>query len=395
MGALTKDEFHLREPLVSEDTKATLDAVRQMGGEVRTSGTDLTIRCEGLRPPSQVIDAKNSGTTMRLITGIASLLPSTTTLTGDSSLVKRPMGPLIEALGLLGVRCEFLDRPGRPPLRVTGPMSGSATTIKGSVSSQFVSSLLIACTQKADDTEVAVEGMLTSRPYVDITLDMLGCFGAEVRETTSGFTVPGSQKLRLRSYTVPGDFSSAAFPLVAGAITGGDVTVKNLDAGSPQGDRAVLDVLQRFGAEVETGKDAVRIRGTALSGTAVDVRDTPDLFPILAVLGAVAEGRTVITGGRNLREKESDRIATTTAFLMEMGARITPTEDGCVVDGGAKLHGASVQTHGDHRILMAAAIAGLVSTSEVRIQDDGSYAVSYPGFLDDMQRLGCRMEVRI
>lgn len=394
MGALTKGEFRLADPLLSEDTRATLDAIQKLGAEVDVTGAGLTIRCDGLRPTSQVIDARNSGTTIRLVTGVASLLPATTTLTGDSSLVKRPMGPLVDALAQLGARCEFLDSPGRPPLRITGPIEGRRTSVKGSVSSQFVSSLLIACTQKHDDTDIAIEGTLTSRPYVDITLDMLGRFKAEVRRTASGFSVPGGQELRLGSYSVPGDFSSAAFPLVSGAVTGGDVTVKNLDAGSPQGDRAVLEVLRRFGAKVDAGEGSVRVRGGALTGADVDVGDTPDLFPVLAVLGAAAEGRTVITGGRNLREKESDRIATTTSFLRDMGARIAPTDDGCIVDGGARLHGASVQTHGDHRILMAAAVAGLVSTSEVRIQDDGSYAVSYPGFLSDMRRLGCRVEVR-
>ncbi len=357
-------------------------------------GDHIRINCPELTPAKGAIDARNSGTTIRLMTGVASLLPSTTTLTGDSSLVKRPMGPLVDALTQLGARCDFLDTPGRPPLRVTGPMRGRATSVKGTVSSQFVSSLLIACTQKKDPTDIAIEGRLTSRPYVDITLGMLREFGAEVSESRSGFSVPGGQRLSRGSYRVPGDFSSAAFPLVAAVVTGGDVTVRNVDAGSPQGDKAILDILSRFGAEIETAEGSVRARGGKLHGGEVDVGDTPDLFPILAVLGAVAPGRTVITGGRNLREKESDRIATTTAFLKGMGARIVPTDDGCIVDGGGKLHGASVHTEGDHRILMAAAVAGLVSTSEVRIQDEGSYAVSYPGFLDDMLRLGCRLEVR-
>ncbi|MCU0859178.1 MAG: 3-phosphoshikimate 1-carboxyvinyltransferase [Thermoplasmata archaeon] len=394
LGALTGEEFQLTGPLVSEDTKATLEAVRRFGAVVSPSGDLIRINCPELTPAKEAIDARNSGTTIRLMTGIASLLPSTTTLTGDSSLVKRPMGPLVDALVQLGARCDFLGEPGRPPLRVTGPMRGRATSVKGGVSSQFVSSLLIACTQKEDATDIAVEGRLTSRPYVDITLGMLREFGAEVAENHSGFYVPGGQRLGRRSYRVPGDFSSAAFPLVAAAVSGGDVTVKNIDAGSPQGDKAILDILSRFGAEVATADGSVRARGGTLHGADVDVGDTPDLFPILAVLAAVAPGRTVITGGRNLREKESDRIATTTAFLRDMGARIAPTDDGCIVDGGGKLHGASVHTEGDHRILMAAAVAGLVSTSEVRIQDEGSYAVSYPGFLDDMLRLGCRLEVR-
>jgi 3-phosphoshikimate 1-carboxyvinyltransferase len=149
-----------------------------------------------------------------------------------------------------------------------------------------------------------------------------------------------------------------------------------------------------FGARVVRGGDSIRVIGEQLEAAEIDVKDTPDLFPILAVLGAAAEGKTVLTGGKNLREKESDRIATTTAFLNAMGARAVPTEDGCEILGGEKLHGTTVDTHGDHRILMAAAIAALVSSSETRIEDDYSYSVSYPGFLRDMHQLGCRLEVR-
>ena len=394
LGALTRSEFVLRRPLISEDTVATLDALKAFGADVRDIAGELRITSGGLRRASGTIDAKNSGTTMRIMTGIASLLPSTTTLTGDASLVRRPMGPLVDALTQLGARGEYISQPGRPPLRINGPITGSRARISGTVSSQFVSSLLIACTQKEGDTKVEIDGRLTSKPYVDITLTMLREFGADVRVLDDGFSVPGGQHLELGTYTVPGDFSSAAFPLAAAAVTGGDVTVKNLDPRSPQGDRAILGHLEAFGAKVTSSGDSVRVLAGALKGTTIDVRDTPDLFPVLAVLGAAADGRTVLTGGENLREKESDRIATTAAFLQAMGARIVPRPDGCEILGGERLHGATVETQGDHRILMAAAIAGLISSTETRVQDEDSYAVSYPGFLRDMHQLGCRLEVR-
>ncbi len=394
LGALTHGPFELARPLLSEDTKATLNALHVLGATVKGGHSSVHINCEELGQAAAVIDARNSGTTMRLMTGVAALLPMSTTLTGDGSLVKRPMAPLADALGQLGARVSYLGEPGRPPLKVTGPLSGARADVQGGVSSQFVSSLLIACTQKADDTSVAIGGRLVSRPYVDITIEMLRDFGGEVAESPEGFSVKGGQRLHRDDYTVPGDYSSAAFPLVAGAITSGDVTVRNLDSGSPQGDRAIVDRLREFGAEVTVSEDRVRVAGGRLEGIEADVGDTPDLFPALAVLGAVADGTTVLKGGTNLRQKESDRIATTTAFLRAMGARVRPTEDGCVISGGAKLHGADVDTHGDHRILMAAALAGLVSTSGIRIEDDSSYKVSYPGFLRDMHQLGCRLEVR-
>jgi 3-phosphoshikimate 1-carboxyvinyltransferase len=394
LGALTHSHFVLINPLMSEDTRATLDALYVLGTEFRSNSRGMLIHCEKFRHAPGVIDAKNSGTTLRLVTGIASLLPEPNILTGDESLVRRPMGPLVDALVQLGARCEYLGNPGMPPLKIAGPITESRTEIPGDISSQFVSSLLIACSQKKGDTEIHIKGQLRSRPYVDITLQMLRRFGAQVEEKDQCFLVKGSQKLTLENYTVPGDYSSAAFPLVAAAITGGEVTVRGLDPDSPQGDKAIIERLTSFGANVSAGRDSVKVSGGNLEGTEIDVRHTPDLFPVLAVLGAVASGKTVLKGGENLRAKESDRIATTTTFLHNMGARIVPTSDGCEVIGGEKLHGTTVQTQGDHRILMAAAIAGLAASSETRIEDNDSYNVSYPGFIRDMHQLGCRLEVR-
>ncbi len=379
---------------MSEDTRSTLDALYAFGTEFRSNSTGVLIHCEHLRAAPGTLDAKNSGTTMRLIAGIASLIPSTTTLTGDESLVKRPMAPLVEALVQLGAKCSYLAKPGNPPLTVTGPITKSYTEVPGDISSQFVSSLLIACSQKKGDTQIHLKSPLRSRPYVDITLQMLKDFGGIMDEEPSGFRVRGDQNLERDSYTVPGDYSSASFPLAAAAITGGDVTIRNLDDRSPQGDRAIVDHLKAFGARVSATRDSVRVAGDHLAGTEIDVRHTPDLFPILSVIGSIAEGRTVIKGGENLKAKESDRIATTTEFLHNMGANIVPKSDGCEIVGVEKLHGTTVRTEGDHRILMAAAVAALVSTSELRIEDNESYKVSYPGFLRDMHQLGCRLEVR-
>ncbi len=394
LGALTHSSFTLHNPLMAEDTVATLDALHAFGTEIRSSSTGLKIHCEELRPAYGVIDARNSGTTMRLIAGLASLLSSTTTLTGDESLIRRPMGPLADALVQLGATCAYLGKKGNPPLAITGPIDESSAEISGDISSQFISSLLIACTQKKGDTTLHIKGKQRSRPYVDITLSMLREFGADLDEADRAFTIPGAQHLEKESYNVPGDFSSASFPLVAAALTGGDVTVRNLDNESPQGDKAIIEHLKSFGAKVTVSRNSVRVTGGRLVGAQIDVRHTPDLFPILAVLGSVAEGRTVLTGGETLRAKESDRIATTTTFLEEMGSSIVATGDGCEIEGVDKLHGATVQTFGDHRILMAAAVAGLVSTTETRIDDNESFKVSYPGFLRDMHQLGCRLVVK-
>lgn len=391
---MTHSHFTLKNPLISEDTKATLDALYAFGSEVRSNSGGVKIHCEELRPAPGVIDARNSGTTIRLAVGLASLLPASTTLTGDDSLVKRPMGPLVDALSQLGAKCSYLSVPGRPPLTVKGPVTGSKADIEAGVSSQFVSSLLIACSQKAGSTEILLKGELRSKPYVDITLQIVEDFGGHIEEREHGYLVPGEQELSKDSYLVPGDYSSAAFPLAAAAMTGGEVTVRNLDKSSPQGDIAIVDHLRSFGAKVSMTSDSVTVAGASLKGTEIDVRHTPDLFPVLAVIGCVANGKTILKGGENLKDKESDRIATTTEFLQAMGASVLPKSDGCEIIGGERLRGATVQTHGDHRIMMAAAIAGLVASSDTRIVDDQSYIVSYPGFLRDMHQLGCRLEVR-
>lgn len=394
LGALSHSHVIIRNPLISEDTKATLDALFAMGAEIGKRSDGLMIFCEKLRAAPGTIDARNSGTTIRLIAGIASLLDRTITLTGDESLVKRPMAPLVDALEQLGAKCEYLGMRGNPPLRVTGPITKEEARLPGDVSSQFVSSLLIACTQKRGDTSVVLESPLRSRPYVDITLDMIRAFGGTVDESEGEFRIKGQQRLHRDEYSVPGDFSSAAFPLVAAAITGGEVTVRGLDLKSPQGDRAIIDLLSGFGAKVSTQADRVMVSGEELHGMEADVKHTPDLFPVLAVLGSVAKGTTKITGGESLRRKESDRIESTASFLKEMGADITPTADGCVVKGVRKLRGATLHTSGDHRIMMAAAVAALAASSQTRIEDDTSFGVSYPGFIADMHQLGCRMEVR-
>ncbi|UCE81281.1 MAG: 3-phosphoshikimate 1-carboxyvinyltransferase [Methanobacteriota archaeon] len=394
LGALTGSNFSLKKPLMSEDTKATLESLQRMGAEVDIYPSYLRLRLEELTAPAEPINARNSGTTIRLLTALASLLPATTTLTGDASLTKRPMGPLMDALTQLGASCVYIGQSGRPPLRIKGPISKTHAEVKGDVSSQFISSLLIACTQKKEDTKLNITGQITSRPYVDITLDMLDRFGAKVEESPSGFEIPGRQILERESYAIPGDFSSAAFLFAAAAITGGRVAVRQLDSKSPQGDKAIIGLLERFGASVSRQPHATTVSGGALRGMEVNVRAIPDLFPILAVVGAVSDGKTVLKGGENLRVKESDRIATTVRFLQDMGARILPKDDGCEIIGVPRLNGAKVDTQGDHRILMAATIAALVSTTDTVIEDDESYRISYPGFIRDLHQLGCRVEVR-
>jgi 3-phosphoshikimate 1-carboxyvinyltransferase len=365
--------------------------MEQFGASFRAEDDDRIVRGGRLRAPASAIDCANSGTTIRLLAGIASLLPYSVTLTGDASLQQRPMKPLISALTEMGVHASSQNN-GCPPLIIRGPNKGRWTHIKGDISSQFISSLLISSALKELDTEIVITTPLKSRPYVQITRDMMSHFGATTAETKNGYRVMGGQRYRPRDYTIPGDYSSASFPLVAGALAG-KVTVTGLDPQDQQGDRSILDVLARFGASVTRGGESVTVGKGDLHGTEVDLGDSPDAFPILAVLATQARGESALTNAEHLRFKESDRIATTVSFLKAMGADIEERKDGCVVRGPTRLKGRSIDPSGDHRILMAAAVAGLVAEGTTTISHGDSYAISYPRFPEDLRALGANVEV--
>ncbi|MDD1747439.1 MAG: 3-phosphoshikimate 1-carboxyvinyltransferase [Methanomassiliicoccales archaeon] len=392
LGLLADGRSQLRDVLLSGDTLATLRAAEMLGARAEVKGSNVTMHGGKLVCPEDVIDAENSGTTLRIMAGVASLLPCTTVLTGDASVRKRPMQPLIDALTELGVQCHSTRGNGMAPLVVRGPNRGQRCSIRGDVSSQFISSLLISSALKEVDTEIALSTPLKSKPYVEITMGMMRGFGAEVEMTKLGFLVPGRQRYSPQTYKVPGDYSSAAFPLVAGALTAG-VAVTGLDPEDRQGDKVMIDILEGFGAEVRRGSTSIRASVGELEGCTVDLEDAPDLFPIVAVLGSQAEGTTEIVNAEHVRLKESDRIRSTTDFLRVMGADVRETKDGCVIKGPCALKGGVVDSLDDHRILMAAAVAAMVAKGTTSITNGECYRISYPRFLEDMTSLGADMRL--
>lgn len=391
MSALSGGGCRIGNPLLSFDTRSTMDAVRSMGAEVTEGDGYVDVCCPSLHAPDRPIDVGNSGTTLRLMTGIASLFGSETVLDGDESIRKRPMGPLLEALSACGAACSSAD--GRPPVRIRGPITSDSIGIDGSMSSQFVSSAIMAAPLTEKGMEVRIKGELVSRPYVDITIHMMGRFGVSVEETEHGFRIP-RQRYSPTDYRVPADFSSAAFPLVAGAL-GGCVTVDGMDLSDPQGDKRIIDVLKATGAEVSVSGDEVTCRRTGRpEAVDVDMSDIPDLFPVVAVLLSTADGTSRLYGAPHLRFKESDRIALTERMLTALGADIRGTDDGCVINGVERLRGGRVEHNGDHRMLMAAAVASLVADGPVEMEDDGCWNVSYPGFPEQMRSLGVDVRTR-
>jgi 3-phosphoshikimate 1-carboxyvinyltransferase len=394
------DGATVRDALVSADTEATMRAVEAFGGTIANapeSGTDA-VEIEGFdgRPgvPADVVDCENSGTTMRLVTACAALADGITVLTGDESLRSRPQGPLLDAIEQLGGEAESTRGNGQAPLVVRGPIPGGRAELPGDVSSQFVTALLMAGAVTGEGVDLHLTTELKSAPYVDVTLEVLDAFGVAAERTAEGFAVAGGQSYRPEGgeYAVPGDFSSISYLVAAGALAAAEGEAVTVAGARPsaQGDTAILDVVERMGGDLEWDRDAgtVVVRRADLEGIEVDVGDTPDLLPTVAVLGAAAGGTTRIVNCEHVRYKETDRVAVMADALAEMGAAVEERPDELVVAGGeSDLHGAALSGHGDHRIVMALSVAGLVA-GETTISGAEDVSVSFPGFFDALAGLG-------
>jgi 3-phosphoshikimate 1-carboxyvinyltransferase len=413
LAAASGDGCVVRAPLVSADTRATARAVEAFGASVETQsagdGTDegggglpadaeaVAVEGFGGAPgvPADVVDCENSGTTLRLTTATAGLVDGATVLTGDASLRSRPQGPLLDAVEALGGNARSTRANGQAPLVVDGPIEGGRVAMPGDVSSQFVTALLFAGALTESGLEVTLTTPLKSAPYVAITREVLSAFGVATRETEDGFAVEGDQRYgRSSPYVVPGDFSSASYLLAAGAVAAPErLRVQNLHPG-PQGDAAIVDVLTAMGAAVDWDREAgvVEVGQAPLSGTTVDVGDTPDLLPTVAVLGAIADGETRIENCEHVRYKETDRVAAMAAELDRLGAVVEQRRDTLVVRGGdADLVGTRVDGRGDHRIVMALSVAGLVAAGTTVVEGAEHVAVSFPEFFERLSGLGARV----
>ena len=382
----------IKRPLLSADTRATISASQAFGAEI---DIDEDVKIKGVadrpRTPEDVIDVLNSGTTLRFCSAVAALTEGAV-LTGDASIRSRPNGPLLSSLSDLGAQAFSIRNNGKAPLVVRGRMKGGTARLDGSVSSQFLSALLISAPLAEEETRIVIQGELKSRPYAEMTLDMLAEAGIRIEPGEQEFLVPGNQSFGLKGYTIPGDFSSASYPMAAAAVTGSEVTVKGV-LPSRQGDSAIIDILRRMGAEVswDREKGDLRVRGGELQAVDVDAGRTPDLVPTIAVLGALAKGKTTVFNAEHVRHKETDRLHAMAVERSRMGADIKERPDGLEITGGV-LHGAKVHGHHDHRIVMALAVAGLVA-GDTEIDTAESVDVSYPGFFAQMKGLGAEVEI--
>jgi len=399
-ASLSLDESLIENPLLCEDTIATLRAILSLGASIRLGKDRLYIRGnQELKAPKDVVNCGASGTTLRFMTPVFALAKGKAVLTGDASLQRRPMEPLLKALGQLGVRCRSLRGDGYPPIEVLGgTLKGGEASIVGNVSSQFISGLLLALPKASGTSILHVTTELESEPYVSMTLDVLHRHGIRVEASKNlrKFAIPGSQGYSGIHERVPGDFSSASFLLSAAVITGSPLEIEGLESGSIQADRAILGFLKEMGAILEASHGLVGLKGTGgapfLRAIRADVRNCPDLAPVMAVLGCFSRGKTIIEGIGRLRFKESDRVRTIQE-LRKMGARIEELGDCLIIEGPTELKGAIIDSHGDHRIAMACAVAALGAKGLTVIEGIECVGKSYPSFLQDLRSLGAEFLV--
>ncbi len=361
---------------MSKDIEATIGAMTALGAEFSVDGTTVTVSGISSRMDKAVIDCNESGSTLRFVIPIAAALGTDSRFIGRGRLQQRPIDIYTRELGKNGIK--FLTE--TMPYDITGTLKGGIFEIEGNVSSQFVTGLLFALPLLEGNSEIRLTSHLESRPYVDITIDILRRFGITVENSENGFRIVGGQKYKPYDYRVEGDYSQAAFFYVANAL-GSEVNIANLVPDSVQGDRKILEILNE----------------TCYNGSIgcyrADCSDIPDLVPILAVLGAFGSGESVIYNAQRLRIKESDRLVTTAAMLNELGGDVAVTEDGLIIRPTGRMHGGTIDSAGDHRIVMAAAIAATKTDGAVIIRGAEAAEKSYPDFFKDYIHLGGKANV--
>ncbi len=385
-ASLAKGQSVIRPVALSEDMKATMYCMQQLGAQMTLCGDVLTVDgSQTLSNGSASLDCGESGSTLRFLIPVAAAGGVETVFTGHGKLPERPIGVFTDCLPEKGVECQTQ---GGLPLKISGRLQSGVFEIPGNISSQFITGLLLALPLTDGDSEIVLTSPAQSVGYIRMTLDILRDFGISVEETPTGWKIKGGQQYRPRRFTVEGDWSQAAFFMTAAAL-GGKITIDNLNPDSQQGDKACMELYARFGARItRDDSGAVTIEHDRLRGTEIDASDIPDLVPALAVTAALCEGKTVIRGAERLRIKECDRLAAMTDGLTRLGADVTETADGLIINGKKTLAGGRVEGYNDHRIVMAFTVAAVGADGDITITEPDSIRKSYPTFFEDHQRLG-------
>ena len=386
-ASLAEGSSTLLRPSVSDDSQVLMTALKEFGISIQKKANLLELSGSGgkLHPPSKEINVGNAGTAMRFLASFASLASGETLLTGDEQMRQRPMGDLLDALKVAGIKSSSNN--GFPPIKITGgSLNGGPITIDGTISSQFISSLLLSAPYAKNDTLLHIRKQPSSLPYVDMSLHVMRSFGAEVTVLDPlTFQISKAQHYIGQTFAIEGDASAATYFFGAAAITGGHVTVKNLSPDSLQGDIRFLDILSEMGCKVTKNEETIEVQGSKLYGSDFDLNALPDCVPTLAVVAAFASGPTTITNVAHLRFKESNRLNALTSELTKIGAVVELHDDGLTIRPHSP-HGARIETYNDHRIAMSFAMAGL-RIPGMEITNPSCVAKSFPKFWDEFKRL--------
>ncbi|MBR4675197.1 MAG: 3-phosphoshikimate 1-carboxyvinyltransferase [Victivallales bacterium] len=371
----------------SADIEATIRCIKALGAIVQPLDNGLRV-VPGKSPIGQALfDCGESGSTLRFMLPVAAArLPNGAEFIGAGRLPNRPLGELCDGLRANGCNLSA----NSVPLTLTGRLTGGEFQLPGNVSSQYITGLLLALPITPRGGCIRLTSQLESSDYVTMTLQVLEQFGIVVERLSDGWRVPGGQTYRSPgNVLVEGDWSNAAALLCAGAIDG-RVTVRGMNVASAQGDRRIMEFLRDFGAKVAVDGEAITVASRPLHGVTLDISENPDLFPVLAVVAAAAEGRTVLANAKRVRMKECDRLSGMAEMLTAVGANVTETEDSLIIDGGTPLHGAHVNVHNDHRLVMAAVLLSLATNANIEVDNVEAVNKSFPCFLDDWKRI-CRL----
>ena len=394
LASLAGNNSQVKNVLFSDDTKATIEACKKFGAEITQENSSVIVKnsiTTNVLVPE--INAENSGTTIRIASGIASLFPNEITLTGDSSLQKRPMQPLLDALESIGAKCISTD--GKPPIKITGKISGGDVTIPGNFSSQFISSLLICAPLTEKGINLLIEGNLVSKPYLDATIATMRKFGVNVQTLIpyKRYNIT-PQVYKSTTFNVPIDFSSLALLLSASVLNGENFTIKGDIGNLPQGDEVFIDILEQLGVKVSINQDEITIQSPEkLNGGKFDLSNSPDLLPPLSILALKTTNPIEVVNVKHARLKETDRIAILSRELSKLGIRVHEKEDGFILESAHSLKPAELSSENDHRLFMAFCIAGMY-VGDCMVTDPESVSVSYPDFIKRMNMCGAKIQVQ-
>ena len=390
-AALADGESVIETNIISEDMQATMDCLTALGAEIQVKENGIYVNpisriSKEEKNDKILLNPRESGSTARFILPVASVLCKQFEMIGSGKLPTRPFAPLCDCMRKNGavISSDYV------PLQGSGTLKPGTYALPGNVSSQYISGLMFALPLLEEDSDM-LTAKLESKAYIDITTDVLKQFGIRMTETKDGYHIPGRQRYHTPGMIkADGDWSNAAAFLCMGAIAG-EVKMTGLNLDSTQGDKEIVSVLEQFGAKVVREVSSVTVSSKSLKAIRIDVSQIPDLVPVLCIVAGLAEGRTVFENAGRLRMKESDRIATTKALLEVLGVRMEVVEENQMtnlyIEGVKEYNGGKIDGAGDHRIVMAAAVASLRATAEIEIQGAQAVNKSYPGFFDDFRKI--------